>query len=133
MKADQLISILLLLLLGACGGNPEASNQAKGEGKPTVKEADLLEGLVVADFGASWCGPCRTREPIFKKVSEELKASATFLKIDVDAHSTLSQKYGIKSIPTFLILKDGEVVEKKVGVVSAKELKSSVEKWAGES
>jgi len=108
-------------------------DQDLNEASPTVSEDQLLEGLVVADFWAPWCGPCKTMNPIFKKVSEEMKETATFLKIDVDSHDALSKKYAIKSIPTILILKDGKVVDKKVGVLSASELKSAVQKWAGES
>ena len=133
MKANQLISVLTLLVLGACGGYQEASNESMGGEKPTVKEADLLEGLVVADFWASWCPPCRKMNPIFKKVREEMQETATFLKIDVDNHKELVAKYKIGPIPAILILKDGEVVDKKVGVLSARELKSVVQKWAGES
>ena len=108
-------------------------DQGVTEASPTVSEADLLEGLVVADFWAPWCTPCQEMNPIFKKVSEEMKEKVNFLKIDVDNHEELSGKYKIKSIPTILILKEGKVVDKRVGVLSAGELKSVVEKWVGES
>jgi len=108
-------------------------DQGVNEESPTVSENQLLEGLVVADFWASWCPPCREMNPIFKKVSEEMKEKANFLKIDVDSHDALSKKYKIESIPTILILKDGKVVDKRVGVLTAGELKSVVEKWVGES
>lgn len=116
----------------ACSEIMKIEDEVK-DANPTVTEDQLMNGLVVADFWAPWCPPCTKMNPIFKKVSEEMKDSATFLKIDLDDHKELSGKYKIKSIPTILILKDGKVVDKRVGLLSSGELKSAVEKWVGES
>ena len=62
--------------------------------------------LVVAAFGATWCGPCRASQPIFKKLSEEYKNFA-FVTIDIDAADLLSTRYGVIGIPTFIFLKEG--------------------------
>ena len=131
MKAIHCLCLpmLLILCMTACSNRDSVGQESK-DTNPTVKQEDLLTGLVVADFWAPWCPPCRTMNPIFKKVSEELKETATFLKIDVDDHAELSRKYNIQSIPTILILKEGKVVEKKVGIVSREDLKSTIQKWA---
>ena len=70
--------------------------------------------------------------PIYKKVSETLKDSAKFYKVNIDEHGDLSDQFNIRSIPTILILKDGKVVDQKVGVVSGKELTKAVQKWVSE-
>ena len=133
MKSVIQIFILIVTFMSMVACSEMTPDQGVTEASPTVSENQLLEGLVVADFWASWCLPCREMNPIFKKVSEEMKEKANFLKIDVDNHEELSGKYKIKSIPTILILKEGKVVDKRVGVLSAGELKSVVEKWVGES
>ncbi len=69
-------------------------------------------GVVVVDFFATWCGPCKRLEPIYKDLASEFAGRATFLKVDVDKNRALIQKYGIKSMPTLLYFKDGKQVAK---------------------
>lgn len=85
-------------------------------------------GVTVIDFWAEWCGPCRMIAPIIDELSEELNGKATVGKLDVDSNPNVSFKYGVRSIPTVLILKDGEVVDKQVGVATKQELLAKINK-----
>ena len=80
---------------------------------------------VVVDFYATWCGPCKMFGPVFEKVSNE--SSITFIKIDVDAHEDIARKYGIMSIPTVVLLNNGEVEKKHMGFMTEEELKKFIQ------
>ncbi len=71
---------------------------------------------VVVDFWAAWCGPCRMVGPIIDQISDEYADKAVVGKVDVDANQEFAAKYGVRNIPTVLIFKNGEVVDRKVGV-----------------
>jgi thioredoxin 1 len=71
--------------------------------------------LVLVDFWAEWCGPCRMLTPIIEDLSTEYKETATIGKIDVDNNPDTCSKYGIRNIPTILFFKNGEIVDKQVG------------------
>lgn len=73
---------------------------------------------VLVDFWAEWCGPCRTVGPLVAELSEEYGDRAVIGKVDVDSNPEISSKYGIRSIPTLLFFKNGEVVDKQVGAVA---------------
>lgn len=86
-------------------------------------------GLVLIDFWATWCGPCRMQSPILEQLSEEYDESEVKIaKMDVDENPETPASFGIMSIPTLLLKKDGEVVEKAVGVHSKEQLRALVEK-----
>lgn len=80
-------------------------------------EAEVLNSdkPVLVDFYADWCGPCKFIAPIVEQLATEYEGRAKIGKMDVDADQLTAQKYGIMSIPTLLIFKNGEVVEKIVG------------------
>ncbi len=75
-------------------------------------------GVSVVDFWAEWCGPCRMIGPIIEELATEYGERAKIGKVNVDHNPEISSKYGVRSIPTILILKNGEVVDKQVGVTS---------------
>ena len=72
---------------------------------------------VLIDFWADWCGPCHMVAPIIQELADEYDGRAIVAKLDVDANPVTAQKYGIRSIPTLIITKNGEVVDQQVGVV----------------
>ena len=79
--------------------------------------------LVLIDFWASWCGPCRMMSPVVDSVAEELEAEGSPIrvgKVNVDEENELAAQFGIMSIPTLLVLKNGEVINKSVGAVPKK-------------
>lgn len=91
-------------------------------------EAEVLQSdvPVLVDFYADWCGPCKMMAPVVEKLAEELAGQAKVGKINVDDEPELAQKYRVVSIPTFLIIKYGEVVETAVGAMSAAALKDKL-------
>ncbi len=85
------------------------------------------QGVSVVDFWAEWCGPCRMIGPIIEELHTEYDGKATIGKVNVDTNPEISMKYGIRSIPTILILKNGEVVDKQVGVTSKAALEAKIQ------
>ncbi|HPY74866.1 MAG TPA: thioredoxin [Planctomycetota bacterium] len=80
---------------------------------------------VLVDFYANWCGPCRNIAPIVKEVSQELQDKIDTYKVDIDQAGDLAADYMVQSIPTFIIFKNGQAVDKKIGSMS----KSDLIKW----
>ena len=80
-------------------------------------EAETKEGLCVVDFFAFWCGPCKILGPIMENVQEELKDVKIF-KVDVDENEQTAKNFGVMSIPTIVILKDGQEIDRHVGLMN---------------
>lgn len=87
------------------------------------------EGVVLVDFWATWCGPCRMQSPIIDELDEEMGDKVKFTKMDVDANPSTPQEFGVMGIPTLLVKKDGEVVEKLVGYTPKEALEEILEKY----
>lgn len=83
--------------------------------------------LVIIDFWAEWCGPCRMVAPIIEEISEEYEGKVLVAKVDVDANPGISSKLGIRNIPTVMFFKDGEMVDKQVGAVPKSNFVSKIE------
>ena len=79
-----------------------------------VFDEEIKSDLVLVDFYATWCGPCKMMHPVIDEINTK-NPSLKIIKVDVDKHNELARKYGIMSIPTLLFIKDGNVVEKNVG------------------
>ena len=82
---------------------------------------------VLVDFWATWCGPCRMVGPIVDELATELEGKAVIGKVNVDSNSDTPLTYGIRSIPTLLIFKNGEIVDKLVGAVPKSQLLEKLE------
>ena len=90
---------------------------------------DVLDfnGICVVDFWAPWCGPCKMFGPIFEKVEKEYK-DIKFLKLNVDENEDICKKYGVMSIPTTIVFKDGKEISKNVGFMDEDSFKEFINK-----
>ena len=84
------------------------------------------KGLVLIDFWATWCGPCRMLGPVLDQVADEMGDEALVGKINIDEEQDLAVKFGVRSIPALFVLKDGEVIESFVGVKDKSTLVNSL-------
>ncbi len=84
---------------------------------------------VLVDFYADWCGPCKQMPAILKQVKAELKENVKIIKVDVDRNPNIASKYQIRSIPTLMLFKEGELKWSGMGVRPAHEVKSIVEQF----
>ncbi len=92
------------------------------------KEVLEAKGPVLIDFWAPWCGPCRMVGPIVEEISEEVGVKATVGKINVDDQPELAQQFGVMSIPTLVVMKDGKVATTAVGARSKEYILDMLEK-----
>ncbi|WP_252243485.1 thioredoxin [Clostridium sp. ZBS14] len=96
-----------------------------------VNEFDdaIKEGIVIVDFFADWCGPCKMLAPIFEELEEEMKDKVKFFKVNVDESGELASKFSVFSIPTMIIFKDGKDVSTEVGFLPKEKIKMNLKKY----
>ncbi|HET9102537.1 MAG TPA: thioredoxin family protein [Solirubrobacteraceae bacterium] len=90
------------------------------------------QGITVVDFWAGWCGPCRAMAPQLERAAA-LRPAYRFAKVDVDAEPVLAARYGIQSIPTLLVLRDGEPIAVQSGLVGADQLVPALDRLAADT
>lgn len=84
---------------------------------------------VLVDFYADWCGPCKTLSPIVQEVSSALHGQVKVIKVNVDKNQSASMKYGIRGVPTLILFRKGNILWRQSGVMSKRDLQSTVEKY----
>jgi len=93
-----------------------------------LKQIERNDIPVVADFWADWCGPCHAMAPAYARVASDLEPQMRFLKVDTEAEPSLAAKYQIRSIPTLIVFRAGQVVAQRAGAMDAGTLKA----WLGQ-
>ena len=91
-------------------------------------QSTIAKGVTLVDFWAPWCGPCKMIAPILEELAGELQGQARIVKINVDDNPTVASQFGIMSIPTLLLFKDGQKVDQKVGGQPKPQLKAFIQR-----
>jgi thioredoxin 1 len=91
------------------------------------EEALAIPGLLVIDFWATWCGPCRMLSPVVDELASEFEGRATIAKCNVDDCEEIAMRFGVRNIPTLVFVKNGEVVDRTVGVLPKQELEAKIQ------
>lgn len=90
-------------------------------------ESTIQNGVVLVDFFATWCGPCKMLGPVLEDLSKDYEGKATIVKVDVDQDQDLAMKFGIMSVPTMIIFKNGEAVKTLQGFMAKNQLASALD------
>ena len=90
-------------------------------------ETFIQSGIVIVDFYAVWCKPCKIQAPIIEKVQKELADKIKIGKIDIDNHSSIANQFGIRSIPTLIIFKNGKQAKQLIGITSKEDIINAIE------
>ncbi len=92
-------------------------------------EEEIKEGLVLVDFFATWCGPCRMMAMILDEIEEAVSDKVKIVKVDVDEDENLARKFGIMSIPTLILFENGKLYKKHVGIWQKEDLQELIESF----
>lgn len=91
-------------------------------------ETAIAAGTVLVDFSAEWCGPCKALSPLVKRMADEYDGRLQVYTIDVDKAQSVAAKQGVMSLPTLVLFKDGQVVDRKIGSVREHDLRSMIDR-----
>jgi len=135
----QIAAAGLFLILWACT-DAETGRSSKGASASSIPSVESLEqwknilpasesGLLVVEFYAQWCAPCREMAPILEALSEKYRNRVRFYRIDIDAQRTLSERYRVRGIPFTVLIRNREVVDSLLGVQSKERLSERIERY----
>ena len=92
-------------------------------------EVEEKQGVVVVDFFATWCGPCKMLAPVFQEVANEFEGKADFYKIDIDVSLDIARQFSVSTVPTVIIFRNGEPIERLVGFMPKENLASKIKEY----
>jgi thioredoxin 1 len=119
MKKTSLITLIIATVLLTMVSCKSGSSVKDIVTLTTANFSDeTAKGVVMVDFWATWCMPCKAMAPVIEEIASQTKGKVKVGKVDIDANGRLANQFGIQAIPTILIFKDGQVVETLVGVQS---------------
>lgn len=120
----KLLAAMVLTVSFFAGGCSGGDSPSSDTGSVSAEEfnKEIAAGVVLVDFWAPWCPPCRRQGPIVDDVAEKAKAYGKVIKLNVDDEPAVASKYGIRSIPTLIIFKDGEIQKQFQGLTDASTL-----------
>ena len=95
------------------------------------QEVIKSSNLVMVDFWATWCGPCKIVAPVVEELAKEYEGKVTFVKVNTDENQDLATKYNIRGIPTLMFFKEGNIADQVVGAVPKAQLKSKIDSLMG--
>ena len=130
MKKTAIITILIasvLFGLSSCKSGSHNQDIYKLTTDNFVDETS--KGIVMVDFWATWCMPCKAMAPVIEEIATQTKGKVKIGKVDVDANQPLANQFGIQAIPTIIIFKDGKPMEKLVGLQSKASLVNALSKY----
>jgi thioredoxin 1 len=125
---------MLLCARATEGGSRARGDPMAGNGILTLTDDNFDEqikkvsGPVLVDFWAAWCGPCKMIAPSLEQLAAEMAGRATVAKVNVDENGDVANRFGIRSIPTLMIFKEGRVVDQIVGALPKEQIRRMVEK-----
>lgn len=102
---------------------------ALGNSMPTFAQIIAEKDLLLVDFSAEWCGPCKMMPPILREVKKLIGEAITVIAMDVDRNPQTAQQYGIQSVPTLMLFQNGKVVWRQSGVVQAHQLEHIIRRF----
>ena len=132
MKKLAIVLAFILAAMPVAFASTPKSNEKSAVVKVTNNNYDALvkdHKLLVVDFWAEWCGPCRALTPIIEELAKEYAGKVAIGKCNVDENRELTSNFGVRGIPAVFIIKNGKVVDQQVGYCEKNVLKAKIDKW----